>query len=58
MENQLAREGPRKLERRSYEAPSVTAYGEVRKITAGMSSGASLDETFPSGTPFEDVTFS
>lgn len=58
MKDQKQRNGPQGAERRPYEAPTVIAYGEVRKITAGMASGSALDETFPTGTPFDDLTFS
>ncbi len=58
MKQQQPREGPQTSERSPYEAPCLTAYGEVRKVTAGMASGSRLDETFPSGTPFDDLTFS
>lgn len=58
MKEQQARNDPQTTERLPYEAPSLTAYGEVRKVTAGMASGTALDETFPTGTPFDDLTFS
>lgn len=58
MKEQRPREGPQTTDRMPYEAPSLTAYGEVRKVTAGMSAGTVLDETFPTGTPFDDLTFS
>ena len=51
------RNGPQQ-ERRPYEAPILTPYGDVREITAGMETGSALDESFPTGTPFEDLTFS
>lgn len=41
-----------------YEAPTVTTIGDVDDLTQGNSSGGVLDESFPVGTPFSDLTFS
>lgn len=41
-----------------YEPPKLTVYGDVRKITAGNSTGAFTDASFPTGTAFSDLTFS
>ena len=58
MTDKRSTHGPPQRERKPYQAPSLTEYGEVRKITAGQETGSALDETFPTGTPFEDLTFS
>lgn len=42
----------------SYEPPSVVVYGDLADLTAGNSTGAFLDQDFPTGTPFGDLTFS
>jgi hypothetical protein len=41
-----------------YQSPTVVDYGELTELTAGATTGTSLDATFPSGTPFSDLTFS
>lgn len=41
-----------------YEAPEVRVVGSVADITQGESTGANLDQDFPTGTPFSDLTFS
>ena len=41
-----------------YKAPVVTDVGTVVERTLGESTGSQLDATFPSGTPFGDLTFS
>jgi hypothetical protein len=41
-----------------YEAPEVTDYGKLTDITAGQASGNFTDKTFPTNTPFSDLTFS
>ncbi|WP_380165872.1 lasso RiPP family leader peptide-containing protein [Jannaschia sp. R86511] len=41
-----------------YEAPSFEVVGTVRELTLGASSGSRLDQSFPSGTAFGDLTFS
>jgi hypothetical protein len=42
----------------AYVAPAVRDYGTLRELTAGGSSGASLDAAFPVGTPKNKLTFS
>jgi hypothetical protein len=44
--------------KRSYEAPKVTVIGNVRELTLAATTGSKLDEDFPDGTPFGDLTFS
>lgn len=41
-----------------YEAPAMTSLGSFETLTQGASSGSQLDATFPTGTPFGDLTFS
>jgi len=43
---------------KKYRRPSLTRYGDVEQITAGMSSGAFLDQDFSGGTPGDSLTFS
>jgi len=41
-----------------YEAPSITAIGDVEAITAGNPiDGNRSDRTFPAGTPFGELTW-
>lgn len=42
----------------AYEAPAVTVVGQLHSLTLGGSTGNVLDNTFPAGTPFGDLTFS
>lgn len=44
--------------KRTYEAPEVEVVGTVRELTLASRRGQKLDEDFPSGTPFGDLTFS
>lgn len=44
--------------RKQYESPFVAEYGKVSHLTAGQSVGNALDQTFPTGTPKNDLTFS
>src|SRR3954468_21031263 len=41
-----------------YEIPTVTDYGNLTEITAGMSDGNFTDRSFPVNTPKRDLTFS
>jgi hypothetical protein len=41
-----------------YEPPSVTDYGDLKRIVAGQVNGNFLDKDFPAGTPKTDLTFS
>ncbi|MFT3722199.1 MAG: lasso RiPP family leader peptide-containing protein [Hyphomonadaceae bacterium] len=44
--------------RTEYEAPELTEIGSFEEITQGMSRGRRLDASFPTETPFENLTFS
>ena len=44
--------------KRRYRAPHLTVHGSLEAITKGASTGNTLDATFPTGTPFGDLTFS
>ena len=41
-----------------YQAPKVSDVGTVVDRTLGHSTGTHLDDSFPTGTPFSDLTFS
>jgi hypothetical protein len=41
-----------------YTAPTISDYGDLVDLTAGLSSGTQLDATFSAGTPFNQLTFS
>jgi hypothetical protein len=41
-----------------YQAPEVVDYGDLTDLTAALTTGHHLDATFPSGTPFSQLTFS
>ena len=41
-----------------YEPPTVTDYGDLKRIVAGQVNGNFLDKDFPAGTPKTDLTFS
>ena len=41
-----------------YDTPTIADYGDLVDITAGGSSGANLDASFPVHTPKADLTFS
>ncbi|HST54933.1 MAG TPA: lasso RiPP family leader peptide-containing protein [Solirubrobacteraceae bacterium] len=40
-----------------YEAPRIEDHGDLTELTAGRHGGATLDATFPTGTPKGDLTF-
>jgi hypothetical protein len=42
----------------TYQPPRVESLGAVADLTLGQTSGNFLDATFPTGTPFSDLTFS
>jgi hypothetical protein len=42
----------------AYEAPVVTVVGSVEEVTLGGVNGNYLDQTFPAGTFYGDLTFS
>jgi hypothetical protein len=44
--------------KKSYVKPELIAYGNIAKITQGSSTGTVLDQAFPAGTAFTDLTFS
>jgi len=46
------------LKPQQYEPPTVTDYGDLKKIVAGQVNGSFLDKDFPAGTPTTDLTFS
>lgn len=41
-----------------YEAPQVTVVGSVQELTLAAATGSHLDQTFPAGTPLNELTFS
>lgn len=41
-----------------YEAPKLVEIGSFETVTQGAKTGNSLDATFPTGTPFGQLTFS
>jgi hypothetical protein len=41
-----------------YEAPAMTSLGSFETLTQGAATGSQLDASFPTGTPFGDLTFS
>ena len=41
-----------------YEAPRLTIVGSVAEVTREGQNGPTLDQSFPSGTPFNQLTFS
>jgi hypothetical protein len=45
-------------EKKSYVKPELIAYGRIATITQGNSTGGFLDQAFPAGTAFTDLTFS
>nr|WP_127755154.1 lasso RiPP family leader peptide-containing protein [Devosia sp. 1566] len=42
----------------TYTAPRLVRHGSIEAVTKGASTGSALDATFPTGTPFGDLTFS
>lgn len=48
----------RSTARKAYSHPRLVVYGDVRHLTRGSSTGNRLDQFFPVGTPYGDVTFS
>lgn len=43
---------------KSYTPPTFEELGSVRELTLGQSRGRRLDDDFPAGTLFGDLTFS
>lgn len=44
--------------KKEYRAPKLKVHGALETITQHAGSGSILDASFPSGTPFGDLTFS
>lgn len=42
----------------NYEAPTVSDYGTLAGLTAGMQDGNFTDRDFPVNTPRDELTFS
>jgi hypothetical protein len=40
-----------------YQKPMVIDYGEITALTAAASTGSQLDASFPTHTPFTQLTF-
>jgi hypothetical protein len=45
-------------QKKSYEQPKLTVYGEVEVLTQGFGLGLFTDKDFPLSTPKDDLTFS
>jgi hypothetical protein len=45
-------------QKKAYTTPALTVYGNVETITQGNSTGNYLDQSFPIGTHFKNLTFS
>ena len=45
-------------EKPAYEAPAIVSLGSFETLTQGAATGSQLDASFPTGTPFGDLTFS
>lgn len=43
---------------KTYEKPQIVDHGDLTDLTAGKSTGITLDATFPVGTLTKDLTFS
>lgn len=43
---------------KQYSRPTLLVQGKLEALTQGSSKGTALDNTFPTGTPFGDLTFS
>lgn len=44
--------------KKTYTSPKLEVVGSIASLTAGESTGNRLDQTFSTGTPFGDLTFS
>jgi hypothetical protein len=40
-----------------YEAPRIEDHGDLAELTAGKKTGKALDADFPTGTLFDELTF-
>lgn len=47
----------REQQTHEYETPRIEDHGDLAELTAGRHDGASLDASFPTGTPKGDLTF-
>lgn len=47
-----------KPEKKPYITPKLTVHGDIRQITRFTSCPGQLDQTFPAGTDYGDVTCS
>lgn len=43
---------------KQYSRPTLLVQGKLEALTQGNSKGSTLDNAFPAGTPFGDLTFS
>lgn len=43
---------------KAYVRPTLQVQGKLEAMTQGSSAGTVLDNTFPTGTPVSDLTFS
>jgi hypothetical protein len=39
-----------------YVAPKIEDHGDLAELTAGKNHGSNLDASFPTGTPFNEIT--
>ena len=46
------------MSKKTYRAPNLKVHGSLEALTQGASTGTQLDSTFPTGTPFGQLTFS
>ncbi|MCV0383632.1 MAG: lasso RiPP family leader peptide-containing protein [Erythrobacter sp.] len=46
------------MKKRNYERPTLNELGSFETVTKGGQTGNALDQAFPTGTPFSDLTFS
>ncbi len=44
--------------KKTYETPELQKIGSFEAMTKANGTGANLDQSFPDGTPFSDLTFS
>ena len=46
------------MTKKTYEVPKLEELGSFETMTKGQTTGSKLDQAFPDGTPFGDLTFS
>lgn len=46
------------ITKKVFVSPELTVHGDVEVITLGFKTGNALDQSFPVGTPFSQLTFS